>query len=402
MNRICSLLLFTLMASICAQSCSSGIDKNHTLLKIKRGDFIVTIPCFGELKSVKSTFITLPSSLRGRQTLAWIIPENTMVKKGDSVIQMDGSWYRENIKNKEFEIAKLKLEISKKQKELEKQKTDVDGELKITRMEKEVAEDFQVKDETVFSRNKIIEDQRNIEYLDKKSKYYETKKREFARKSKTELQILSLKVKSHEVELKMYRESLQLLDIKAPHDGLLIYTKNWRGEKPGIGNSYWRGTKLAELPDLSRMEAKIFVLESEAAGLKKGLPVTLTLDSLPGKEFHGTIENIGTIAKPLEEDSLLKYFEITASLEHTDTAVMKPGNQVNGTITVSKTDNVISVPNQSLFFEEEDVYVYVLQKSKIIRQKVKIGTRSLARTIIEEGLKEDVTILLEVPEKGDR
>ncbi len=51
------------------------------------------------------------------------------------------------------------------------------------------------------------------------------------------------------------------------------------------------------------MEAKLFVLESEASGLKEDLPVSLSLDFEPGRVFTGKLAGLDTVAKPLSEDS---------------------------------------------------------------------------------------------------
>jgi len=159
----------------------------------------------------------------------------------------------------------------------------------------------------------------------------------------------------------------------------------------------WRGMKLAKLPDLNRMEAKVYVLESEAAGLKADLPVSISLDSSPGKVFSGKVTNIDTIAKPLERESPLKYFEIKVGIDKTRKEIMKPGSQVKASVFVQKQDKVITLPNQALFFDDGHAFVNIKGSSNVERREVKIGARSLTQTVITDGLAEGEQVVLGNP-----
>jgi multidrug efflux pump subunit AcrA (membrane-fusion protein) len=159
----------------------------------------------------------------------------------------------------------------------------------------------------------------------------------------------------------------------------------------------WGGQKLGSLPDLSVMEAKLFVLESEASGLKESLPVSLSLDFEPGRVFAGKLVSIDTVAKPLTEESPAKFFETKASLEVTDPALMKPGVQVRASIFVEKLDDVITVPNQAISFDEGRAFLLVKRSAKVEKREVGVGARSLTLTVITKGLDEGESILLGHP-----
>jgi len=195
------------------------------------------------------------------------------------------------------------------------------------------------------------------------------------------------------------------MEIKAPHDGLFIYERNWRGEEPRVGSNVWRGMKLGKLPDLTLLEAKTYVLESEAGGLKENLPASIVLDALPAVTYTGKVTTIDKIAKSIgreEEKSPLKYFEVKVTLDKTNPEVMKPGNQVKGFIFVRKQEDVIAVPNQALFFNNGEAFVQVKRSSGTGKRPVEIGARSITRTVITKGLEEGEEILLANPVKSSR
>lgn len=398
-------LLLVLAALVMLPGCGGQDYSRMAFMTVRKGVFEIVIPSFGQLQAVKATPVSVPPTLRGRQTLAWMAPENTYVKKGETVARLDANWYSERILTEEFNISKLNLEIQKKQKELEKEKNDLQGQLNITAVEKDMADIYGAKDETLYSKNKIIEDAIDLEYLTTKSRHYERKKTKLEEKARAELQLLQLKKRTHQVKLQQYQEALSSLEIKAPHDGLFIYHRNWRGEEPHVGSNVWRGQKLGKLPDLTLLEAKIYVLESEASGLKEKLPVSIVLDASPSVVYTGKVTTIDKIAKPIgrdEEKSPLKYFEIKVTLDKTDPAVMKPGNQVKGLIFVQKQENVIAVPNQALFYDDGNGFVQVKHSSGPGKRPVEIGARSLTRTVITNGLEEGEKILLANPQKERR
>ena len=107
------------------------------------------------------------------------------------------------------------------------------------------------------------------------------------------------------------------------------------------------------------MEAKLFVLESEASGLKENLPVSLSLDFEPGRVFSGKIIGIDTIAKPLERKQPAEVLRNEGQPRHHRPGLMKPGVQVKASIFVEKQADVIAVPNQALVFEQGKAFILV-------------------------------------------
>ncbi|UCH92802.1 MAG: efflux RND transporter periplasmic adaptor subunit [Candidatus Aminicenantes bacterium] len=393
-------LLLVLMVILLG--CGSEDESRLAFMTVRKGVFEIVIPAFGQLQAVKATPISVPPQLRGRQTLAWLAPENSYVKKGETVVRLDANWYNERIQAEEFSISKLNLEIQKKKKELGKEKNDLQGQLNITEIEKDMADIYGAKDETLYSQNKIIEDAIDLEYLTTRTRHYEQKKTKLEEKARAELQLLQLKKRTCQVRLQQYQEALNSLEIKAPHDGLFIYRRNRAGEEPRVGSDIYRGQKLGELPDLTQLEAKIYVLESEASGLKEDLPASIVLDASPSVVYTGKVTTVDKIAKSIEWESPLKYFEVKVTLDKTDPGVMKPGNQVKGLIFVQKQENVIAVPNQALFFDNGNAFVQVKHSSGTEKRPVEIGARSLTRTVITNGLKQGEKILLASPVKSSR
>jgi len=380
-------------------SCLPRAEENELVsITVESGPFEIVIPAFGELQAVTSTVIKIQANVRGSQTIDWLRAENSEVHSGDILARFDDSSYRRRIDEELYNIKLLDLTIMRKRHDIELRQKDLDEQLRLVSHEKELAETFAPRDESLFSRNEIIDATMNLSYLNEQKTHLEKQKSKFQEKAETELQILLLQRKTYQVKLDQFRETMTMLEIKAPHDGIFVYEQMWGGEKPRVGKSVWGGMVLGRLPDLKDMEAKVFVLEAEAGGLKQGLQATVILDAFPGKEYAGSVKRVDTMAKRLQDDSPFKYFEVIVSLTTTDTNVMKPGGQVRVKIYVEKHDSVLAVPNQTIFSEGEKYYVYRQHDGGFTKTEVTTGVRSITRTIITRGLQAHDTIALSRPE----
>jgi HlyD family secretion protein len=389
-----ALFLVAALAAACGRPGSASVAS----MSVHKWTFEVLIPAFGELQAAKSTPIVVPPESRfGLQTIAWTAPDYSTVKSGEVVIRLASTELADLLRGEQAEMAKLDLEIAQKQKQLEKERSDLTGQISVTGIQRELADVYAARDETIFPRNKIIEDAIDLNYQTIREQHFQRKREQLEKRIAAEIQLLQSKARAHEVRIKQYQDQLNNLELRAPHEGMLIIEKTWRGEKYRVGMYAYGGMKLGSLPDLSVMEAKLYVLESEASGLKEGLPISLRLDYEPGRVFTGKVTGIDTIAKPLSEQSPLKYFEVKAGLDVTDPRLMKPGVQVRASVFVERQADVIAVPNQALVFEQDKAFALVKNGSRFRKRPVEIGARSLTLTVVTKGLEEGEEILLGTP-----
>jgi len=385
-------------AAVLTSACGRPAGPAIANLKVHKGTFQVVIPAFGELQAAKSTPIVVsPESRFALQTIAWMAEEYTMVKSGDVVIRLASTELTELLRTEEAEMAKLNLEIAQKEKQLEKEKSDLTSEISVTAIQRELADVYAARDETIFPRNQIISDAIDLNYQNIREKHFQEKRSQLEKRIAAELQLLQSRARTHQMKIKQFQDQLNSLEIKAPQEGMFIVNRRWNGERYKVGMTVYSGMKLGALPDLTAMEAKVFILESEASGLKENLPVTLSLDYDPGRTYAGKISGIDTIAKPLSEDSPLKYFEARVGLEANDPRLMKPGVQVKASIFVEQMNGVIAVPNQALMYEQGRAFLQVKKSSRVEKRPVEIGSRSLTLTVILKGLAEGEEILLGSP-----
>ncbi|MGS0696164.1 efflux RND transporter periplasmic adaptor subunit [Shewanella sp. 0m-4] len=383
-------------------ACSDPANNGVLTVEVHRSDFKVDIPASGELEASNSTTVNVPTGLRGPQSLAWIMDNFSTVKTGDVVARMDGSRERFRLEMEALDYDRLGLDSqiqSQRDKTIDKSLTT---DTKLTAQEQDLAEQFFSDDERVYTKIDIIDQMRNQDYLEAKMDFYDWGLSQHGSQAQAEQELIKLKQKGHQAKMNRYTGNLKQMEIVAPHDGIFVAQTGWNGKLPAAGDMMWSGMAIGLLPDTSKMQAKLHVLESEALGLAIGKAVTLYLDAYPEFAINGTLTQLDALAKAKEQDSPVNYFEVTVTLDKTLTAIMQPGRQVNAMVHALDLKDVITVPNQALFQKSGEYWVYLQTSAGFAKQSVKLGNRSLNRTVITEGLKQGDTIALTTPPKRNR
>jgi len=380
--------------------CGDDDAPTQLLYTVEAQQLNITVPAKGELFAAKATNIAAPMTRRGMQNIAWLAPEFTRVKKGDVIARLDGEAMMIKSRDKQNELAITQEEIIEKNASLNQQISAIKKDIGMIEQEKNFADQFSIDDVRIQSKLQILDQMQNAEYLGSKQEYLHWKNDSFSESSQGELGLLKMREQQHQSKITQFDESLALLEIRAPHDGLLTYKANWRGEKPREGQTLWPGQKIAQLPDITNMKAKLLVFENEAINLKAEQSVTFYLNVDANKQYTGKIETVAPFPKSVKRGNPQKFFEVTVVLNEQQPDLFLPGRKLEATIEVaSLADNVI-IPLQSVFTKEQQTVVYIYQDGEFVETPVTLGQSSLSHVEITKGLESGVQISLTNKEHG--
>lgn len=391
--KIFSYAILTLVLVGCSKAPE---QKNALVYEVAKSEFATVIKAKGHLSAANETTIVAPTGSRGPQTLAWLLPEYSQVKKGDVIARFDGEQMQRQSEKSGNKAAIVQQELKEQTAKINKDKSLLEHDIVIVGEEKQFAEDYSIEDERIRSKLDILETLQNVEFLNAKNDYYQWQTTRFAQSSQGELAILEMKEKQHTQKIAMLEANLAQLEITAPHDGLLTHNSNWRGEKPRAGETLWPGQKIAALPDITKMQLTLLVPEREAIDLAKDQSVTFKLLALPEQRFSGKLLTISPFPKSIKRGDPQKYYELTASINE-QSPFFQPGLKLNAHITVHKTEQLLIVPKQSVFTEQNAHYVYLAKDGDFIKTQVQLGKHNLSHIEITSGLSpNDVISLIDV------
>jgi RND family efflux transporter MFP subunit len=369
---------------------------------LRKSNFSIEAPAFGELQAASSTAIAVPQVRTGGLKVYRIVRDGTVVRKGDTLVEFEASELLQQAQDTDNS-----LEATLRQLEVTVLRGDSDtGQVKVDReiagMELEKAQTQAPKDQEIFTRNEIIEGELNIDLS--KTKVSELGGKVVTKDSlnQTSQRILVIERKQQESRRDMLKQSLGLLKILSPHDGLVLHKKEgwWMDQGTSVGDTRWPGTVILTIPDISNMKARVYVLESDAGNLKVGQRGTVVVDSNPGTRFEATVERLETLARPIEKESPVKYFEVLLKIDAKTSEILRPGKLVSARIRVAQLENALVVPRSALSEENRKFYVWVDRLGAPEKQEVHIGSGDGSRIALLSGVKEGESVLLNPPKYG--
>ncbi|TMN71054.1 hypothetical protein CWB85_13160 [Pseudoalteromonas sp. S1727] len=387
----------SLFALIILSGCSKDNSVQNALTyTVSKHQFETVVEAKGHLVAANEVIITAPASTRGPQTLAWLMPEYTQVKKGDVIARFDGDQMRRQSQKNTNRAALTAQDLTQKSGEIDKDKALLKHDIVLVKEEKQFAEDYSIEDERIRSKLDILESQQNVEFLNAKHDYYDWQTGRFAQSAAGELMLLKMQENQYKQKLEMLNTNLSQLEIVAPHDGLLTHNTNWRGEKPRAGETLWPGQKIAALPDVSKMQLVLYVSEREAIDLAPGQPLQFQLIALPKQQFNGELIEVSPFPKSIKRGDPQKYYELKATINQ-QTAALRPGLKLTARILVTPLTERLIVPKQSVFTEQNAHYVYAEKSGEFIKTTVTLGKHNLSHVEILDGLAtNDVISLIDI------
>ena len=228
------------------------------------GRFVREVEARGSLKAVKATPILVPPESGRQQKVAFLAKDGAFLKAGETVVEFDPY-------DAEREAADGNADLTAAQAKIEKARAEGTKNVAALGLDKDVAkeqldgaETFRLTDESLYSRHQIIESQLDRDLFKAKADVAERKLAASGRMSSAERALGEIDAGKARLKVQIAEKGLRSLRIQAPHDGLLVLERNWRGEVPSVGDTLWPGQKVAEMPDLTKLEAKVFVLEADA------------------------------------------------------------------------------------------------------------------------------------------
>jgi len=187
--------------------------------------------------------------------------------------------------------------------------------------------------------------------------------------------------------------------IYAPKPGMVIYYKEWGGEKRKVGSSIsaWDLT-VATLPDLSAMNSKCYVNEIDISKVKVGQKVRLTVDAFPEKKYTGSVTYVANIGEQLPNADA-KVFEITIKVNEYD-PVLRPAMTTGNLIEIAHVKSALFLPLEAVHGgNDSTTYVFTTNNKKKV---VLAGAKNDTHIVIDKGLDEGEEVYLSVPEGAEK
>jgi HlyD family secretion protein len=367
--------------------------------RVESQSFRREVPAEGNLKAVEATPISAPQGARMPLKVAWMVEDGTRVAKGDVVVRFDPSEMRDHLREGTDSTTQAKRRITKERATSGSALRRRDREAQVAEREMGAAREFESVDEDVFSRNEIIESQIDLELAGARMAHAQAAKQIERSVSSGKLDVLRVQERQAALVVSRAEEGLSNLELVAPHSGIVLLHRDWRGRAMTVGDTVWPGQKLAEIPGDEAMEAEVYVLEADGGSLEVGMKGALVIESQPGKTYAAAIKRVDTLAKPRVAEVPVQYFAVILSLERANGEVMKIGQRVRARILLEEIEALV-VPRQAVFSEGGKSFVHRRAADGFEKVAVELGPGTAGRVVVTSGLAEGDDIALRAPSNG--
>ncbi len=209
----------------------------------------------------------------------------------------------------------------------------------------------------------------------------ELHEQKFISKDALEVQVgavARLKARLDEVESRVAKTVL-----RAPFSG----TVGLRMVSPG---AYVKaGTDIVRLESIGTIKADFRIPELYMSKLRPNQDIVVRLDAYPGEEFSGKIYAVEPVVDEQTRTILMR-----ARIPNKGNK-LKPGMFVRVAITLENRPNAIIVPEQAIWPQGQDNFVFRVVDGKAALTKIQIGNRQPGRVEIIEGLSANDTVVTE-------
>ena len=365
----------------------------------ERGPFQVAITTSGELRAKNSVKIQGPQGAQQagiyRMTIEQLVPEGTVVEKGEFVASIDQSELSGKVRD--AQIALQKAQSQYEQAELDtlmtlSQARDEAINLHYAMEEAELKKDQSVYEAPTVKRQAEIDFEKAERAHGQHLENYQTQ----AAQARAKMSEVGAELTKAQKDLEDLSAVAQRFRITAPEAGMVVYKREWNGQKLTTGGqiSPWDPV-VAELPDLTTMESVTYVNEVDIQKINEGQKVEIGLDASPDKRLTGRVTKVANIGEQ-RPNSDAKVFEVAILVSESDTT-LRPAMTTSNTVIVAEVPDVLHVPLETIHTADSLTYVFARRGTGAVRQEVALGLMNENEAIVRAGLEEDDRIYLTLP-----
>ncbi len=367
-------------------------------VEVEQGDFEITIKTTGELQAENSEEIKGPMLRKigiHRVQISDLVPEGQLVDSGDFVAELD----RSEIERKYDEVGEQLQKV-----ESQYEQTQLDTALELRQLRDNLInlrysmEESQIAlDESKYESPATIR-QATIN-LEKAERSYKQSVESYALKveqKKATMLEVTINLSQQRRKLKDIEEFQDQFTIYAPKSGMVIYRREWGGQKRKVGSevSAWDPT-VATLPDMSSMISRTYVNEIDISKIQVDQLVEVEIDAFAGKTYDAIVTEVANVGEDLP-GSDAKVFEVMIKILATD-SILRPNMTSSNTIKVAAYTDMLSVPLEAIHNNDSLTFVYKDKSFGRVKQIVEVGEVNENAIIIADGLQKGEQVYLSIP-----
>jgi HlyD family secretion protein len=318
-------------------------------LVVRRGAFEQTFLLSGELEAAEAIPLTVPRTPSWRVEIRWLADDGKPVEEGERLVQFDNSEFTSDLEDKEVSLEEKLSELERKEAEVLEQIRQKEFEVARARAELEKARIEADVPEAIISRQVLADRRLELEKAQDALAKAEADLASEREASEAELEIQRIEIEKARREIGVARSSIDRLTLRAPTDGLfLVGELPWEDRTLQVGDTVWAGLTVGTIPDLSSLEVRGRMPDVDDGRVRVGMPARVVLDAYPEEVLRGRVTGISPMAREEGSESLRRFFDVEIALEDADPDRMIPGMSARVEVVRETREEALVVPRAAV------------------------------------------------------
>ena len=159
------------------------------------------------------------------------------------------------------------------------------------------------------------------------------------------------------------------------------------------------GQPIITIPNMARLAVDVDIHESHIKKIKSGQSARVTVDAVPGRELFGKVTKVAVLpdSNASRYNPSLKVYPATIEIEG-EHDWLKPGMTAKVEIIVNQLADVLFIPVQAVFFENDAHFVHVQQDGAPVKKRIDIGEHNDQFIEVRTGIDAGDVVWLSMPE----
>jgi len=348
-------------------------------------------------------------SVSGTLQIIHLLKTGTAVKAGDVVVEFDPSEQEFNLEQSRSQLAEAEQEITKAKADAEVKTAEdkvalLKAKFDVRRAELEVSRNELVSE--IDGKKNLL----NLEEAKRRLAQLEQDVGSRAASNTASIALLEEKRRTALLGMKQAQHNIDSMQVKSTINGLVSIKENMDASGGMMfsgmtlpeyreGDLVFPGRFLAEVMDVSQMEAVAKVFENDRSNVNVGQIAEIRMDAQPDAVFPAKVKTIAGMASRRDFGSdTVRRFDVTFDLL-SHAAEMRPGTSAEVLVKGAQIKDQLYVPSQCVFDKDGKLVIYVKHGDKFDPVEAKIRFRTENRVALEN-LAEGTEVALVNPEKA--
>lgn len=197
------------------------------------------------------------------------------------------------------------------------------------------------------------------------------------------------RVASQQAATDLAAAQLGFTKIYAPISGVIGSVSTQEGET--VAAEFVSPT-FVTIIDLSRIEVRAYVDETDIGKVKAGQEASFTVDAYPGATFHGVVTAI--YPKAEIRDNVVNYIVIINIENIPEGTQLRPEMTTYVDIVNNRGTRVLCIPGNAIRNRDTATIVYVLEDGHPVERSITTGIKNKSLTEVRSGLKENEQVIV--------